>query len=48
MDVLGVAITCICCNVILDPVLRPSLVHHGLKPGFDAVLPFDVLSNQTE
>jgi hypothetical protein len=27
MDVLGVAITCVVCTLILDPGIRPSLRH---------------------
>jgi hypothetical protein len=27
MDVLGVAITCVVCTLILDPGIRPSLHH---------------------
>ncbi len=32
MDVLGVGITCVCCNLILDPVLHPSLHHIVQQP----------------
>ncbi len=34
MDVLGVGITCVVCNLVLDPVLRPSL-HRSIKAALD-------------
>ena len=29
MDVLGVAITCVVCTLVLDPGIRPSLRHRA-------------------
>ena len=43
MDVLGVAITCVVCNLVLDPVIRPSL-HHSIKA---ALLPGNAAGNAT-
>ena len=43
MDVLGVAITCVVCNVILHPDVPPSLPHAVLA----TLLPSDVALNAT-
>ena len=43
MDVLGVGITCVVCNLVLDPVIRPSL-HHSFKT---ALIPGGIAGNTT-